>query len=184
VRTDIVDVYVFRVLREGAGDARADAPGSGASAASRVEFLQLLRREAPMAGTWHPVMGHVEVDAAGAGETAVACAVREAREEVGLDVRGPACLGLWALEELHPYFVAALDCVLCSPRFAAQVRPEWSPRLDGAEHSAWRWVSAAEAAGEAHAELAFLWPGQRAAAREVLEAIVNPRSRVRDLLRV
>ena len=46
MRTDIVDVYVFR------------RPSLDAGAAA--EFLQLRRISGAMAGSWQPVMGHVE----------------------------------------------------------------------------------------------------------------------------
>ncbi|MFA6046642.1 MAG: NUDIX domain-containing protein [Phycisphaerales bacterium] len=154
LRTDIVDVYVFRVR------------------ATEVEFLQLLRREAPMAQTWHPVMGHVE-----AGERATQTAVRELVEEIGLDVTGPQCLGLWQLNQVHPFYIAATDEILLSPRFAARVVPEFEPRLCE-EHERRRWVPAREVEG------CFMWPGQRAAIAEVLREIVEERSLAREFLRV
>ena len=64
VRTDIVDVYVFR---HGATGGRGD-----------VQFLQMRRCHGAMAGTWQPVMGHVEE-----GETATETAARELAEETG-----------------------------------------------------------------------------------------------------
>jgi dATP pyrophosphohydrolase len=140
VRSDVVDVYVFR--------RRADA-GS-------FEFLQLLRAEEPLKGTWHPVMGHMH-----AGETAVQTAQRELREETGLSPDQTAFVGLWALEQVHPFFIAGMNCIVLSPRFAAEATREWEPTLNE-EHSAWRWVRADEPA-------ALVWPGQRAAVAEVLQ---------------
>lgn len=154
VRTDIVDVYVFRVR------------------ASEVEFLQLLRRDAPLAKTWHPVMGHVEP-----GERATGAAARELREEIGLDARGTDCLGFWQLNQVHPFFMAATDEIVLSPRFAARVRAEFEPRLCN-EHERERWVPARDVEG------CFMWPGQRAAIAEVLREIVEERSLTRDHLRV
>ncbi len=122
-----------------------------------------------MRGTWQPVMGHIE-----AGETAVAAAKREAAEEVGL-VMGPALdsasstlvsaspaigsappllLGLWQLEQVHPFFLAASDEIVMSPRFIAEVGQMWKPVLNH-EHSEWRWVQ------EAKVNELFVWPGQR-----------------------
>src|ERR1043165_3075717 len=83
LRTDIVDVYLARRVEDG------------------FEFLQLRRREAPLAGTWQPVMGHIEER-----ETALAAAVRELHEECALRRDDPRLLGLWALEQVHPYFLA------------------------------------------------------------------------------
>lgn len=146
LRTDVVDVYVFRE--------NESAPGG-------VEFLQLLRNRSPLAGTWQPLMGHIEE-----GETAAACAQRELAEEVGLRAGGAGWKGLWALEQVHPYYLPDLDAVVLSPRFAARVAPEWTPTLDD-EHSDFRWV-AAERVNEC-----FYWPGQKKACREIIEEIVR-----------
>src|SRR5262245_9536795 len=125
VRSDIVEVSVFR---EGSAG---------------FEVLQLLR--APEAGsalseTWQPVMGHIEE-----GETAVDAMWRELREEAGLPRNDPALLGVWSLDQVHPYFIARKDCIMLSPRFAARVAPGWEPAMNH-EHTAARWVLAAEAA--------------------------------------
>jgi len=142
VRTDIVDVYVF------ARDERdPDA----------VRLLQLRRSRAPYAGTWHPVMGHVEP-----GESAADAARRELAEEIGLTRESGALLGMWQLEQVHPYFVASLDAIVLSPRFAASTLWSWTPELDN-EHDAWRWV------GPDRVRESFLWPGQRASVAELLE---------------
>lgn len=192
VRTDVVDVYVFRRL--GLPEARPSRPydaeavwpkmrpesgGQGGaeerhseSGGTRVEFLQVLRAGEPLAQTWHPVMGHVE-----AGETAVQCAVREMREELGLTTGERAFMGLWALEQVHPFFIARINAIVMSPRFACEVAEGWSPRLNE-EHGEHRWVGAAEI------DARFMWPGQRAACREVLSEIVAEGSLSRELLRV
>ncbi len=151
LRTDLVDVYVFR---------------RGAALGGDVELLQLRRTRPPAAGTWHPVMGHVEN-----GEAAIATAIREAREETGAD--RAAIVGFWALEQVHPFFVPELDAILLSPRFAIEVARDWRPRLD-AEHDAWRWVR-----GPAW----FLWPGQRRAVEEIRRTIV-PAGATADALRL
>ena len=153
VVSDIVDVYVF-ARREGG-----------------VEVLQLRRAGEPMRGTWQPVMGRVEAD-----ERAEACVLRELAEEVGLGEGDPALLGLWRLERVHPYYMASRDAIVLSPRFAAEVDPAWSPVLND-EHDASRWV-ALEAIDQA-----FLWAGQRASIREMVDSILTPGS-LRELLRV
>lgn len=145
VRTDIVDAYVFR----------RDAQGL-------VEFLQLRRVGPSLAGTWQPVMGHVE-----AGETAVECVWREVQEELGLVRTGGAVLGAWALEQVHPFYLASKDCVVMSPRFAVEVGQGFEPVLNE-EHDAHRWVPAA------NADSAFMWPGQRAAIAELLGLLLDP----------
>jgi 8-oxo-dGTP pyrophosphatase MutT (NUDIX family) len=155
LRTDIVDAYVFR---------RDERHG--------VEFLQLLRAGEPLKSTWHPVMGHVE-----AGESAVQCALRELEEETGLARENPALLGVWALEQVHPFYVAAMDCVVLSPRFAVEVSPEWSPTLDS-EHSNARWVSAKDVG------VSFLWPSQRAACAEIIAEVVPKDSPAASIVRI
>jgi dihydroneopterin triphosphate diphosphatase len=151
VRSDIVDVYVFRRIGE------------------TIEFLQLLRAGPPMDATWQPIMGHIEP-----GESAVRAAARELREEVGLGTPSDAPMGLWALEQVHPYFIAEIDCIVLSPRFAAEVRADWAPRLND-EHSAFRWTARDDD---------FMWPGQKRALEEIRREIVSPNSLARDRLRV
>jgi 8-oxo-dGTP pyrophosphatase MutT (NUDIX family) len=155
VRSDIVDVYVFRKIDDG-----------------RIEFLQLRRTKPPLAGGWHPMMGHIE-----AGETALVCAVREMAEEVSLDARDPALLGFWQLEQVHPYFLAELDCIVLSARFASQVAAEWSPKFND-EHDASRWV-----AGDKVDDL-FVWPGQKLACREIATELARPESLASEALRL
>ncbi len=154
IRADVVDVYLFRAARA--------AP----------EFLQLLRAKAPLDSTWQPVMGHCEP-----GETAVAAAAREMREEVGLSPGDAGFLGAYAMEQVHPFFLASINAVVLSPRFAVEVDRAWTPRLNH-EHSAHRWVTAGDA------DRAFMWPGQRATIREILSEIVNPGSLSRERLRL
>lgn len=142
VRTDVIDVYVFRHAAKGKGRG--------------IELLQLRRSKPPLHDTWQPIMGHIE-----SPETAVAAAIREMEEEVGLAARDPGLLGLWALEQVHPFFLAAINCIVLSPRFAAEVSRSWRPRLNE-EHAAHRWVPASRASKH------FMWPGQLASVRELL----------------
>jgi 8-oxo-dGTP pyrophosphatase MutT (NUDIX family) len=145
IRTDIVDVYVFR------------RPGL----AGGLQFLQLLRSKGVMGDTWQPVMGHAE-----SWENATQCALRELEEETGLSRESEQLIGFWALEQVHPYYMPCLDAIVMSPRFAAEVSGEWEPRLN-AEHTVARWVSQGTVDEE------FMWPGQRAAIREILSDIVQ-----------
>ena len=164
IRTDIVDVYVFRLAGQVASvsGTRQNARG--------VEFLQLRRSTGRMAGTWQPVMGHIEMGLGGAtGETAVAAALREMAEETGYRL-GDGLVGLWQLESVHTYFLAAEDCVMMSPCFAAQVDSLHEPVLDEA-HDAHRWVP------RDRVDRLFTWPGQRVAigqvVRDILPAVVG-----------
>lgn len=182
IRADVVDVYVFqRSDRPPAplftADRRRaprmdsdDAPGFPAKPA--VWFLQLLRAGAPLADTWHPVMGHCE-----SGETAPACMFREVREELGLAHDSPALRGAWALEQVHPFYIAEIDSIVMSPRFAAEVVPGWTPTLND-EHAGFRWVHARDVPA------AFMWPGQQGACREILDYLLPDGSLMRDLVRV
>jgi dihydroneopterin triphosphate diphosphatase len=161
IRTDIVDVYIFRRWpTETAGRIEPYA-----------EFLQLYRASGSVAGTWQPIMGRIE-----GKETALAAAIREIHEEVGL-ARGSGLLGLWALEQVHPFFIAKEDAIVLSPRFAAEVAPAWEPRLND-EHSAHRWIAGHQAARY------FMWPGQIGAVKEVLELMSRAGPEVNGLLRV
>lgn len=162
LRTDIVDVYIFRRLP-------GETPGH---LATHVELLQLYRTGDPMRGTWQPVMGHLET-----GETAAAGALREAGEEVGLRPGDDGFIGLWALEQVHPYYIAELDSIVISPRFALEVAPGWRPRLND-EHTAERWVWSYQA------ERFFMWPGQLAAVREITGSLLRAGSLSLEALRV
>lgn len=153
LRTDIVDVIVFR------------------RAAAGVEFLQLRRAAAPLAGTWQPVMGHVEES-----ESAAAAALRELAEETGY-APDRGLVGFWQLESLNVYFLAARDCVMLSPGFAAEVDATREPVLD-VSHSAHRWVAPGQV------ESLFLWPGHRHAIAQIQRDILPPDAPTRELLRL
>lgn len=144
IRADIIDLYIFR-----------------RTADTAIELLQLHRSSSTRG--WHPIMGHMEQ-----GETAIHCLQREMFEEVGLMHTSEEILGLWALEQVHPYFVPEWDSVVLSPRFCAEVTSAWEPTLNH-EHSAHRWIAAAQA------EAAFQWPGQRAAISELQQMLADPR---------
>ena len=149
VRTDIVDVYVFREAIAGS-----------------IELLLLERASQPLKETWQPVMGHVEQ-----GESALQTAVREVREEVGLDPENPMIWGGWALEQVHPYYVAAIDSIVLSPRFALRVATDWVPTLN-AEHTRFKWLHIA-LDNPQPALGALLWPGQRSAVLEIMSDLLD-----------
>lgn len=142
VRTDLVDVYVFR---------RGE---------SHTELLQLRRVEEDdghdLHGTWQPIMGHIENH-----ETPTQTAAREVAEETGLRADSPECVRLFALEGVHPYYLPSRNAVMMSPRFACEAALSWEPTLNH-EHDAARWVRSD------HADEMFMWPGQRACIAEVL----------------
>ena len=150
-RTDLIQVFVFR--RPTQGNAPGGKPGS-------CELLQLRRAKDPMRGSWQPVMGHADP-----GETAIDAAIRELREETGLGPdQASGWLGLWQLDGVHPFFIARADTIYLCPVFAAEAPGGWEPTLDD-EHDAHRWVGS-------DALERFLWAGQRASVRELIDEIV------------
>jgi dATP pyrophosphohydrolase len=86
---------------------------------------------------WHCISGGVEQ-----GETDAAAAVRELREETGLEA---------AVKSLDTDFVYDAMHVEC---FVAEAPPEWEPTLDW-EHDDYRWCSREEAVDLLH------WPEPR-----------------------
>jgi dihydroneopterin triphosphate diphosphatase len=160
VRADVVDLYVFR---------RTDS--------DTIELLQLERARPPLDATWQPVMGHVEP-----GERASETAIREAAEEIALDVRTPDCLGFWALEQVYPYYLPTLDCIVMSPRFVVEAAPGWEPTLNE-EHTAHRWINA-PTHDDKPATDHFMWPGQKRAIEELLAEIAPADAPAREHLRI
>ncbi len=155
IRADVVECHVVR--------------GDGSSA----EMLQLCRARSPLMGTWQPVLGHCE-----AGEGSVACVVRELGEEIGLEVRDAAvCDGLFAIEQVRPFYVWEIDSVVLGPRFVAIVRHDFQPALN-AEHAECRWVPLRDACDQAH------WAGQRDTIAEIERTILDAASLAREALRV
>ncbi|MDP1662521.1 MAG: NUDIX domain-containing protein [Phycisphaerales bacterium] len=137
------------------------------------EVLQLRRVEVPLAGTWQPVMGHIEP-----GETAITAAAREAGQELGLNLADEQrCTDLFALEQVHPFFIAEWDAVILSPRIVAVVGEQWEPALDG-EHDAHRWLPIDSAPAS------FMWPGQRAALAEIVGLLGPMQDGARRALRI
>lgn len=163
LRTDVIDVYIFRAMPT--------------EPATVFEALQLRRVGAPLDRTWQPVMGHIEP-----GETAAETALRELREEVGLAASGPELVGLWALEQVWPFYLAELDAIVLSPRFAARVDPGWEPTLNE-EHDGARWIRFPLHGGQPASEF-FMWPGQRHALDELSRIILPESSPGRDALRI
>ena len=128
VRADIVDVFVVRASRPG----------------SRT-WQHLALRRGPRArcpGTWEAVHGHIEP-----GETPIAAAHRELREETGF-----ACERLYALT-VNPFFLAVSGDVQLAVAFVAVVG-QGAVTL-GAEHDRHAWLSRAAARRRYH------WPRER-----------------------
>src|SRR5262249_7663614 len=153
IRSDIVEGYlVRREPPEGETSVPRARTRNGAfdpshfASPTECSLLQLHRARDPLKHSWQPVLGHAHQ-----GATAVPAALREAREEAGLDRRDKAWVGMWALEQLHPFFVAEIDCVVLSPRFVIEVAEGWEPTIND-EHDTYRWVHASQAWRR------FMWP--------------------------
>ena len=110
-----------------------------------AEWLVLRRAPGrPDAGTWRIVGGKIEP-----GEAAWQAALRELAEETGCT--GDRVLEAWALPSANVFYEPAADRVVFAPAFAVEVAGD--PVLD-AEHDAWAWLPAEDAAGR------LVWPEQ------------------------
>jgi len=130
-RPDLVDVWVFR-----------------SAAAGGVEIL-LMRRSAGriLSGLWQGVSGSLEP-----GERIVAGALRELREETGIDAEGIAAL--YDLDQVNQFHEPSVDGIVTAAVFAVRVRPGVEPGLSH-EHDTARWVTPAEALD------LVVWPAYR-----------------------
>lgn len=116
-----------------------------------IEMLAL--RRAPggrCPGAWEAVHGHLE-----AGETPVAAALRELREETGL-----AAGRLYNLSRVESFYLHRTGEVVLVPAFALFVRAPGVIRLS-AEHDTHEWLTLAEARDR------FAWPRERRAAADI-----------------
>src|SRR5689334_8434359 len=106
------------------------------------EFLQLLRAGGDdLGGTWQTVRGTIE-----SGETAVAAAIRELREETGIVPRE-----FYRLGTVETFYDVTDDAIIHSVPFLACVGGGAKVKLND-EHDAFRWIAAADV------NEAFMWP--------------------------
>jgi 8-oxo-dGTP pyrophosphatase MutT (NUDIX family) len=118
-------------------------------------------------GAWEVVHGRIE-----RGERPEVAAVREVREETGLEAER-----LYVIT-VQPYYLKATQTVQLAVVFAAFVREPAVVAL-GSEHSGFEWLDVDAALAR------FAWPRERAALAEILELLKNGDAGVvEDVLRV
>ena len=133
--------------------------------------LLTLRRAAGTrcTGAWEVVHGHLE-----AGERPVATALREIREETGLEP-----VRLYNLSRVETFYRHTTDEVALIPVFVAMVAPDAEPLL-GPEHDAHRWRPLAEVADD------LAWPRSARAVEDIARVFRGgvDAGPVEDVLRV
>lgn len=158
IRPDLVDVWVFRLR---AGQSRAGDRGASESSASELE-LYLMRRSPGriLAGLWQAVSGSLE-----AGETIVAGALRELREETG--IHGDAIEAFYDLDQVNQFHEPSVDGILSASIFAVRIGHSTRPTLSH-EHDEGRWLSAADALD------LVVWPAYRESIIRIGRDLVDP----------
>src|SRR5439155_1653545 len=143
-RVRLVDVYVLR-----------QAPRPAPPAQPGVEVLVLRRGPAGRSpGSWETVHGTVEP-----GETPVAAALRELREETGYEP-----VRLYNASRVEAFYRHRVDQVALGPVFAAFVDPGAGPRVS-AEHDRAEWLAPSAAAAR------LAWPRARRALDDILSLL-------------
>lgn len=100
----------------------------------RGRYLLLKRAGRRLEGQWQMVAGKME-----RGETAAQAALREIQEETGLVPER-----FYSADSVELFYAADRNCIELSPVFVALVNASAQVRLSK-EHSAFRWVSRAQA---------------------------------------
>lgn len=146
----IVEVTVFRRGRNG------------------PEYLILKRSatERIYPGLWQIVTGTIN-----GSEQAVACALREVKEETGCEP-----VRFWRLPFVNSFYDASADAIHLCPHFAAEISASSEPTLSR-EHDASRWCSRAEA------EAVLPWKGQREGVR-LTDTLIVPETEEARLLEI
>jgi 8-oxo-dGTP pyrophosphatase MutT (NUDIX family) len=118
-------------------------------------------------GAWETIHGRIEP-----GERPEHAALREIREEAGLDVQR-----LYSIT-VHPFYLHAQQTVQLAIVFAAFVA-EPAAVVIGPEHRAHEWLSVEEAIQR------FVWPRERSSMREIVSLLAaGDAGPVEDVLRI
>ena len=150
VKVATVDVYVIRPLADG----------------WRVLVLRRAQNTR-CPGSWEAVHGRIE-----SGEQPEVAALREAREECGLDAARMYSVGV------QPFYLPKAGMVTAACAFAAFVDEPAVVRV-GSEHDAFEWLSTEDA------EARFNWPRSRTMLREIAALLASgDAGPVEDVLRV
>lgn len=129
-----VEICVFKLLR------------------GKPRYLLLKRspKNSRYPGLWQIVTGSIEP-----GERAIDAAMRELKEETGLQAER-----FWTLPRVNAFLDPDRDTIHLSPVFVARAEKDAEPRLS-AEHERFVWCSNRQAVG------LLPWPGQRESIGEV-----------------
>ena len=150
VKAGIVDVFVVRPLPEG----------------WRVLVLQRAA-DTRCPGAWEAIHGRIEP-----GERPEHAAIREVREESGLDASRMYSI------TVHPFYLHAQQTVQLAIVFAVFV-DEPALVVTGPEHRAHEWLPVEEAIRR------FVWPRERASMREIVTLLATgDAGPVEDVLRI
>ena len=132
------------------------------------EFLVLQRSddEQIYPGLWQIISGGIEQ-----GERAYEAALREVREEIGVNPKK-----LYNTPLTNTFYFPTNDFVNLSPVFAVEIGPAVDIKLS-AEHKSYRWLQKEEAIA------LLVWPGQKHAIQTVYDYIIddNPARRFMEI---
>jgi dATP pyrophosphohydrolase len=132
------------------------------------EFLVLQRAddEKIYPGLWQIISGGIEH-----GEKAYEAAIREVREEIGVEPKR-----LYNTPLTNTFYFFTNDSVNVSPVFAAEVNDETGVKLSK-EHKEFRWLKKEGAIS------LLVWPGQKEAIRSVYDYIIrkNPARKLMEI---